>query len=100
MNRRVLYAVAFLLLGLMIGWIVSRFDLPETNGLVPLLIVFVVGLGVGAVVVRMLGRGSTSRENQVAQPTVAAATNGDLSTDPNGLAPATAVAATAMGAQT
>lgn len=69
MSRRVIYAVALFLSGLMIGWIVSRLVFPETNGLVPLIVVFVGGLGLGALVMgAQARRGSFGTKQSTVPP--------------------------------
>ena len=50
MNRRVLSVLALLLLGLMIGLIVSRFFVPDHFGLITMLLIFLGGLVLGALV--------------------------------------------------
>lgn len=109
MSRRVIYAVALFLSGLMIGWIVSRLVFPETNGLVPLIVVFAGGLGLGALVMgAQARRGSFGIEQSTApssaQPSPEAVTTELTMPEPvpqNGsesLAPI--LAASAVGVQT
>ncbi|MCC7163439.1 MAG: glycosyltransferase family 39 protein [Anaerolineae bacterium] len=63
MNLRVLYALAFLLLGLMIGWIVSRLVFPEADGLAALLVAFLGGLGLGVLVMGARARRGSFGQN-------------------------------------
>lgn len=52
MNRRVLYALALLSLGLMVGLTIGRFFMPARDGIVTMLLLFIGGVCVGALGLR------------------------------------------------
>lgn len=100
MNRRALYAAAFFLLGLMIGWIVSRLVFPDANGPVSILIALLGGIGLGLLIMGAWTRRGVFGEKPAPTPAAVDSSPGEPLPAPPSDAQTLAPVAAAVGVKT